>query len=70
MLSVLLTLLYLIIIWLFAAGVINITAGSSIHESLNHKRNTNNNVIPQDKHAFEWPVKMNNPNLILAIYKT
>jgi len=48
MLSVLLMLVYLIIIWLFAARVINITAGSSIHESLNHKRNTNNNVIPQD----------------------
>jgi hypothetical protein len=26
----------------------NITAGSSIRESLNHKRNTSNNVIPQD----------------------
>jgi hypothetical protein len=48
MLSVLLTLVYLIIIWLFAARVINITVGSSIRESLNHKRNTNNNVIPQD----------------------
>jgi hypothetical protein len=47
MLSVLLMLVYLIITWLFAARVINITAGSSIHESLNHKRNTKNNVIPQ-----------------------
>jgi hypothetical protein len=30
----------------------NITAGSSIRESLNHKRNTNNNVIPQDNKSI------------------
>jgi hypothetical protein len=52
MLSVLLMLVYLIIIWLFAARVMNITAGSSIREFLNHKRNTNNNVIPQDNKSM------------------
>jgi len=38
--------------WLFAARVMNITAGSSIRESLNHKRNTNNNVIPRDNKSM------------------